>query len=233
MIEHLVKRLGRSVGIEISRYRPFADRRARWLLEREIATVIDVGANTGGYGSELRSFGYKGRIVSVEPLADAFAQLVERAASDLTWECHNVAAGDSDEEATINVASNVASSSLLVMRDEHRRGAPTVSYVAQERVRVCRLDSLGLDIQGPAMLKMDVQGYEAHVLAGATSALSAVALIECELSIAHLYEGQPSFWEMIDRLSNLDFEIVDLDPFFYDRDDGRVLAMDALFSRKR
>jgi hypothetical protein len=32
-------------------------------------------------------------------------------------------------------------------------------------------------------------------------------------------------------LGALRFEIVDLDPFFYDGSDGRVLAMDAMFSR--
>jgi hypothetical protein len=36
---------------------------------------------------------------------------------------------------------------------------------------------------------------------------------------------------MIDRLADLGFEIVDLDPFFYDLEDGRVLALDALFAR--
>ncbi len=59
----------------------------------------------------------------------------------------------------------------------------------------------------PALLKIDVQGYEEHVLAGATNVLAAVSLIECEVSIARLYEGQPSFRQMIDRLDDLGFEI--------------------------
>lgn len=219
------------MGIEITRYRPFAARRMRRLLENGIITVIDVGANTGGYGSDLRAFGYTGRIVSLEPLTVPFAELAQRAAMDGAWECHNVAAGERDDEVTINIASNVASSSLLAMRDEHRRGAPDVAYVAQEQVRLRRVDSLALDVLRPALLKIDVQGYEQQVLVGATNTLASVELVECELSIARLYEGQPSFQVMIDQLSSLGFEIVDLDPFFYDREDGRVLALDALFSR--
>jgi len=231
LIEEHIKCLGRRAGIEISRYRPFAARRVRHLLEVGVTTVIDVGANVGDYGMGLRAFGYNGRILSFEPLTAAFARLAQRAAADDRWECHNVALGASDGEATIHVASNLASSSLLPMSDEHRRGAPDVSYVDEQRVQLRRLDALALDIEGPALLKIDVQGYEEHVLAGTTNVLPDVLLIECEVSIARLYDGQPTFRQMIDLLGALRFEIVDLDPFFYDRSDGRVLAVDAMFSR--
>jgi FkbM family methyltransferase len=231
VIESRIKRLGRWAGVEITRHRPFSARRARRLLEYRIATVIDVGAHTGEYGAELRASRYRGQIISLEPLSATFQELVHRSAADNAWQCHNVAAGDTDGDATLNVASNLASSSLLSVTDEHERGAPDVSYVGQERVRVRRLDSLVLDVVPPALLKIDVQGYELHVLAGAEQTVERVALIECELSIAALYERQPSFRAMIDRLADLGFEIVDLDPFFYDLEDGRVLALDALFAR--
>jgi FkbM family methyltransferase len=232
MIAKLVKRLGRRVGIEVSRYRPYAARRMQLLDRTGILTVIDVGANTGGYGRELRASGYRGRIVSFEPVTAAFAELERRTTGDPAWERRNLALGASDDEKEINVASKTGSSSLLAMREEHHRGAPDVFYTGQERIRLRRLDSLNLEHLPPALLKIDVQGYEDKVLAGAIQTLADVALIECELSIAHLYEGQPSFRSMIDRLSELGFELVDLDPFFYDRADGRILAMDAMFARR-
>lgn len=198
------------------------------LLQHGISTVIDVGANSGDYGAELRAFGYTKQIISLEPVAVAFAELANRSARDGAWECHNVAAGNRDGEATINVASNLASSSLFAMRDEHRRGAPDVSCIGHERVRLQRLDSLALDIMRPTMLKIDVQGYEEEVLNGARETLAGVALVECELSIACLYEGQPSLRVLINRLG---FEIVDLEPIFFEREAGRVLSVDGLFSR--
>ena len=231
VIEEGIKRLGRRAGIEISRYRPFAARRDRHLLETGIATVIDVGANTGEYGAGLRASGFDGRIISLEPLTSAFALLARRAKMDDAWECHNVAVGASDGEAIINVASNLASSSLLPMRAEHRVGAPEVTYVGHERVQLRRLDALALGVEGPALLKVDVQGYEQQVLAGAANTLRTVLLIECEVSIAPLYAGQPSFRQMIAGLADLGFEMSDIDPFFYDRSDGRVLSVDAMFSR--
>ena len=117
------------------------------------------------------------------------------------------------------------------MRDEHRRAAPQISYRGTERVEVRRLDSYNLAISTPAMLKLDVQGFEDRVLAGASETLPRISLIECELSIATLYEGQPSFGSMMARLSNLGFEMIDLDPGFHDPRDGRILSVDATFSR--
>jgi hypothetical protein len=73
------------------------------------------------------------------------------------------------------------------------------------------------------MLEIDTQGYEDHVIDGAPVILTSVAILECELSLAHLYEGQPSFRSMIDRASDLGFDLVDIDPFFRERATGRVM----------
>lgn len=227
----LVRRLGRRAGIEIARYRPYAGRRMELLRANRIATVIDVGANTGGYGSELRAFGYSGPIISLEPLASAFAELSRRAQTDPNWECLNIAAGERNADTTINVASESGSSSLLPMRAEHRLGAPDTFYKGQERIRLRTLDSLDLAVTSPTMLKIDTQGYDDHVIDGAPVLLTTVAILECELSIARVYEGQPSLRSMIDRTSDLGFDLVDIDPFFRERATGRVLSFDAIFVR--
>jgi hypothetical protein len=117
------------------------------------------------------------------------------------------------------------------MRDEHRQGAPDVEYVRAEMVGVRRLDSLDLLVRPPAMLKLDVQGFEDRVLRGAEQLLQSVTLIECELSLAHLYEGQPSFREMLDRFADVGFEIFDLEPVFRERRAGRILSVDAWLER--
>ena len=79
-VADLVKRGGRRLGLEISHYRPFAARRAHRLETLAIETVIDVGANAGQYGQELRQHGYRGRIVSYEPLMEAFHLLEQTSA---------------------------------------------------------------------------------------------------------------------------------------------------------
>ncbi|MBC7633672.1 FkbM family methyltransferase, partial [Aeromicrobium sp.] len=103
-------RLGRR-GFEVRRHS--AARRQSVLAKQEVDLVLDVGASTGGYGTSLRSFGYTGQIVSFEPLAAAFAELSATVASDPLWTARNTALGAEPGEATINIASNSASSSLL------------------------------------------------------------------------------------------------------------------------
>jgi FkbM family methyltransferase len=226
------KELARRLGVEVSRYRPLAARVVTRLNEGDVPLVIDVGASLGQYAAELRKHGYRGDIISFEPVQQAFAELTAAAAGDDRWTCHRIALGAVTEEARINVASNLASSSLLEMEAGHRSAAPWVSFVGSEPVGVARLDEV-LDDDRPCLLKLDVQGYEDRVLDGAPSTLARAVLLQCELSTAELYAGQAPFRALIDRLDDAGLEFVDLDPFFHDRADGRVLQVDALFARRR
>jgi FkbM family methyltransferase len=230
-LRDVLKELGRRSGLEISHYRPLGRRRAKRLDLERIATVLDVGANLGQYARELRAFGYEGAILSFEPITSVFSQLERAASADPNWWCHNIAIGDTDGEATINIASNYASSSFLPMLDGHTSGAPDVYYQATQLVAVHRLDSLALDIRSPAWLKLDIQGYEDRALAGAEQTLKGVAVVEAELSPASLYRSQATFHEVMTQLHSSGFGLIDLEPSFRDRVDGRVLSVDAIFAR--
>jgi Methyltransferase FkbM domain len=138
-----------------------------------------------------------------------------------------VAAGD----APIHIVSNLASSALLEMEPGHRSAAPSVSVIGVETVPLARLDGVLADERRRCLLKLDVQGYEDRVMDGAPLTLARAVLLECELSLAELYAGQAQFRVLIDRLDDAGFELVDIDPFFHDRTDGRVVSIDALFSR--
>jgi FkbM family methyltransferase len=153
MLARRTKELAHRMGLEISRHRPLAARVVA-RLER-VAVAVDVGANRGQYATELRQHGYRGEIVSFEPLEEAFAQLAAAAAGDVDWTCHRIALGASDGEGRINVASNLASSSLLEMEAAHRAGAPEVSITGVETVRVARLDDVFVDDRS-CLLKLDV-----------------------------------------------------------------------------
>src|ERR1019366_9602096 len=82
--------LQRATGCDILRYHPrhfYQLRRSRLIRTAGITCVIDIGANTGQYGRELRETGYTGRLISFEPLSTPFQVLAKRAAKDPSWEC--------------------------------------------------------------------------------------------------------------------------------------------------
>jgi FkbM family methyltransferase len=209
--------------------------RAAVLRHHKIATVIDVGANLGQYGSELRAWNYQGRIISFEPTSLAFKALSERTAHDRSWIAFNFALGEGDGMAEINVASNSGqSSSFLPMLDSHRQSAPEIRYVTTERISIKTLDGALTGLIGPderLMLKLDVQGFEEFVLKGATATLPQVRLIECELSVVQLYEGQMLLPQMLAFLDELGFMPIHFSPAFSDPISGHCLQIDGTFAR--
>lgn len=204
--------------------------RARLLRRHEIDLVVDVGANAGWYGAEVRASGYRGRIVSFEPVATTFAELLARAAGDRAWEVRHAALGSKDGKTSINVAANSWSSSLLPMAPIHLRAAPSSAYVAHEEVEVARLDTLRVvGPQDTALLKIDVQGSELEVLAGAEEALRQVRVLECELQLVPLYEGAPLVAEVVGWLDRRGFDAAWLGTTFVEPEAGDQLALDGLF----
>jgi hypothetical protein len=80
-------------------------------------------------------------------------------------------------------------------------------------------------------LKIDVQGYEPQVLAGAVELLPKLTGLQLELSLAPLYEGERGFSEMIDLVEREGFTLHDLNPCYSDSKTGRTFQVDALFFR--
>ncbi|MEH3067088.1 MULTISPECIES: FkbM family methyltransferase [Aeromicrobium] len=230
-ISHVVMRQLARRGLVVRRHP--AARRQRLLVDRGVDLVLDVGAARGGYATELREFGYTGRIVSFEPLAAAHADLVRAAASDPRWETRHTALGDTTGRQEIHVASNSDSSSLLPMADQHRASSPDIQMVGTETIEVSRLDDVAADVLGEArtpFLKIDTQGFERAVLEGAETTVPRLVGLQLELSFVTLYEGGMLADEAISWAYDHGFVLVGLDQGFTDPG-GAVLQADGVFLR--
>jgi FkbM family methyltransferase len=205
--------------VPIDLTRSFEQERRRILRERDVDLLLDGGANEGQYARTLRATGFRGRIVSFEPLASAYARLAGRSASDPAWDCVQVALGDVEGRAEIHVAENSVSSSLR----------------APGEVRVARLDSFASELIQPgtvSYLKLDVQGVELEALRGAQATLQHTVAVECELSLVPLYEGQALFPEVVAWLDRAGFDLVALERAFTEPCSGKLLQLDGLFARR-
>jgi len=209
-------------------------RMARFLRDNKIDLVLDVGANIGQTGQELRQDGYTGRIVSFEPLSQPYAQLTAAAGNDPKWKCVNTAVGDAEGKASIHVSATSVSSSILPMNQRHIDEVPGSSYVGTETVAVTTLDLVFPSISGSAertYLKIDVQGFELPVLRGAATTLPKMTLVQLELMPALLYEGQTKYFELMAHMDRAGFDLISIDPNFIEQRTGHFLALDAMFRR--
>jgi FkbM family methyltransferase len=237
-IKHTIRQWALQAGIEVRRFNASESPEARLahqLQTQAIDLILDVGANDGGYGRLLRRAGYRGDILSFEPLSDAHAALLRATADDIRWHvAPRGALGEANGEVTINVAGNSASSSILPMGELHAGAAPTSRYLGQEVTALHRLDCIthpALAKSKSALLKIDTQGYELAVLKGAGDLLARIRGIQVELSVVPLYEGQPVFDEVMAFLRDRGFGLWDLSPGFVDPRSGRMLQFDGMFYR--
>jgi FkbM family methyltransferase len=234
-----VKRALRHFGFDFGRYREANDELRRLVnccARREINAVLDVGANHGQFACSLREAGYRGLIVSFEPLSDAHAILVSKAQRDPLWlVAPRCAVGASPGSVQINIAGNSVSSSVLPMLDAHVRSAPESAYCGRESVNVIALDDFLANrdelLPKTLALKVDVQGYESHVLAGSEKTLDRTMVLYIEMSLTPLYEGAASFVDLFKKLELSGFTCISIVPGFTDPRTFEVLQVNAIFGR--
>jgi FkbM family methyltransferase len=201
------------------------------LFERlGINCVLDVGANRGQYGRFLRQRGYQGQIISFEPVTADYALLQATAADDGKWQTYQLALGDKETTAEINVTSDSLFNSFLTPNDFIVGQGLRVNHT--ETVQVRPLDAIFEQLlaaveQPRVYLKLDTQGYDQKVLVGGQKVLSRVAALQTELSVKPVYEQMPYYLDSIAQLEKAGFEVTGLFPIA--RDNAlRVIEFDCV-----
>ena len=223
-------------GLDLTRYPSLDLRRRKKLLDfYRVDLILDVGANTGQYAQTLRRIGYKGHIVSFEPVRALFEQLEKNASNDHKWHVYNYGLGDKNEEMTIHLSENTYSSSIREQTDHLEKTAPEAHYIGTEVIILKRLDDLleSLAQKGQTIfLKMDVQGYEKNVLEGAQTSLKEISGIQLEMSLTELYEGEALFQELLTYIEQRQFTLHSLENGFYSAESGKLLQVDGIFFKE-
>jgi len=238
MKEH-IKKIFNLLGLDIRYYNSFSvfGKQLEHILHcNHINLVLDVGANTGQYADGLFRSGYRGRIVSFEPLKKAHKALTAKAEKNQSWlVAPRMAIGHVNGEIEINISGNSVSSSVLGMNESHLSAAPQSIYIGKEKVEIKRLDDAAKQYfkeDSVAFIKLDVQGFEKQALEGAADILDLVKGIEVELSTVALYQGQSLARELMEIIMNNGFDLWGLNPILYDPKTGRLLQYDGVFIKK-
>lgn len=231
-VKQIIQRILRPFGVELRRTRSDPDLMA-FIRDRAIDMVLDVGANVGQFGTGLRAGGYRGRIVSFEPISDVYETLTAKATSDRDWTTNNYALGAKSEQATIHVSDLSVFSSILPSTRAATRFDAAAAVARTETIEVRTLDDVCRGVSGNVLLKIDTQGFERQVLQGGRSVLSMMKGILMELPIVHLYEDTWRLHEAIEFMAEAGFVPAQIHPVnFHSADPVSLLEVDCLFRRR-
>jgi hypothetical protein len=82
------------------------------------------------------------------------------------------------------------------------------------------------------LLKIDAQGAEGRVLDGTARLWPRIAAVQLELSMVALYDSEPSWRLMVERMEALGFTLGLVIPGYYEHKLGRQLQFDGVFWRE-
>ena len=156
----------------------------------KLRNVVDVGANVGQWSSMLLNLIKPEKLIIIEPLPDAFALLQKKFGRNERIELHNLAIGERESVETLKITRDTTGASLLQPRDEMRAVIGSNWTITSEvQVKMTTLDRLLVDLTEVSLLKIDVQGYERPVLAGAKQTLAKTKFLLIELNFMPQYAG--------------------------------------------
>jgi FkbM family methyltransferase len=210
-------------------------RRKKLLQHFGITKILDVGANTGQYATELRKIKFEGEIISFEPISSVFDVLKNNMKNDSKSTQKNFALGDKNETKTINIAKNLASSSFFSRTKYFEEIANYTEYISEEKVEIKVLDSIFdtlCNADDVVFLKLDTQGYEKNILNGAKESLKKIKGIQIELALKPTYNEQPNFKEIFKIIEEAGFTLYSIEEGFEDENTGRLLEIDGIFFRE-
>lgn len=162
---------------------------ANAFINQNYDIVVDVGANKGQFAAFAIARWPKARLICFEPLPGPRAKLVNITSGRADIYCF--ALGEVEGETVMHVASRADSSSLLPL-GETQKLLFNMEESSKLNVQVRRLDKIinGGDLPRPALLKIDVQGFEYETLQGSEGLLNAIDAVYVEASFVELYAGQ-------------------------------------------
>jgi FkbM family methyltransferase len=200
-------------------------------------TVLDVGANVGGFAGNVLLRAPMATVHCFEPNAELEGRLRDNAArygklgNRPRCVVKMTGVGEVDAQRELIVTGLHAASSFLNVTETLRQGWPTTDFNEKRRELVEMVTLEGYlereRIDRVKLLKLDVQGYELGVLKGCGGRLRQMEYILAEIQFRQLYDGAPLWHEIVYFVREFGFQPIVMDGFCF-APDGQPLQADIL-----
>jgi FkbM family methyltransferase len=193
------------------------------------ATMIDVGA---GRGTQPLFDAFPDAYhVLIEPLEECQPTLSEHLMK-YRGEQLAVAAGDADATAEIHVDTETTWMNSSMLERPWLKPEENAKFETRP-VPMRTLDGLLEERKWtpPFGLKLDTEGYEARVIAGAESLLSMTQFVIAEVLLTGMFGGSYTFAEFISLMDSRGFALIDILDGFKSAMNQGMVYLDALFAR--
>jgi FkbM family methyltransferase len=187
-------------------------------------TIVDVGAFVGDWSRTASRVFPNARCLMVEGNQENREQLAA-AAREIRNSEYVIALLGPEQKAEVVFHVNDQGSSVL---------RELTSFATQDkRVPMMRLDDLmaGRQVQGPILLKLDVQGFELEVLRGAELTLDGSEVVILETSLLPYNRGAPLLAEVISFMTESGFAAYDFCGEHRRESDNALFQTDIVFTK--
>lgn len=195
-----------------------------------VSLLLDVGAHFGETVREIRSNGYSGKIVSIEPTPKSFNVLSK--IKDKNMQAFNIGLGESSGFLKLNEFKESYMNSFLKVNENSSFEMNQLSESLLVELKT--LDSFIFEnsLESEVIfLKIDVQGYEMNVLKGLEKYKDRVIALQVEISINSIYIGASIFLELQNWLNENNFRIISIVTERFDEIQTQAYDVDVLCLR--
>lgn len=193
-----------------------------------LVTLVDVGANVGQWTAGVLEVARPRHVRVFEPSPDVFPIVSRRFAARPEVKVVQAAVGDRNGTVSFYVTDHSHNASVLRPREDSDDLLDSGAHVrAEVDVKMVSLDTALADLATIDILKVDVQGFERSVLAGASATLRRTAWVLLEANFVSLYEDDLLLPELHALMLRAGFTLANLSHPYIRK--GRALFADALY----
>ena len=250
MIKKIIKKILNIIGYNISKI----DNKYKKLSFNDIhkikididnPIIFDVGANKGQSIRRFKNIFPKSIIHAFEPIKEEFIKLEEEFKNDTNIFLNNFALGDSISKKKFNIMASTGHSSFYKINPEtewlkiRSKEFNSNEKEYEKRVVEVQIDTINnycnkKNIPFIDILKLDTQGYEDKILAGASEIIPKIKLIETELMFDNVYEKRLNFYDIEKYIIKHNFRLIAIEPLnFSNLLEGYMFCVDAIYFNEK